>query len=74
MNVEQPDGSFLPANTVIEVKADGSGAAEHTRHKLFLKPDISDPNGPIKIVGPAPDNIEFVTRPLCISYWDRKTG
>jgi hypothetical protein len=74
MNVQQPDGTFLPASTEIEVQEDGSGIAKKTRHKLVLRADILDGNGLIDFTGPAPDNIRFVTRPLCISYWDRATG
>lgn len=74
MNVRQPDGSFLPADTAISPQADGTAAALQTRHKIYFKPDITDANGPIHFVGPSPDNTEFVARPLCISYYDRATG
>jgi hypothetical protein len=74
MNVEQGDGSFVPASTDIEVQPDGTGAATKTRHKLYLNADVTDPNGLVRIVGPAPDNFQFVARPVCISYWDSKSG
>jgi RHS repeat-associated protein len=71
LNVQAPDGSFAPASTVIEAQRNGGAVAQQARHKIFFKPDIADANGPIRFVS---GGRTFVSRPLCISYWDSRTG
>ncbi len=71
MNVRSPNGELAAADPAIQKHANGA-AALNAKHKVTFLPNIADKDGAIDLV--APDGGRFLSRPLCISYYDTRSG